>query len=327
MSDGSILAIRLSAMGDIIHTLPAVATLKRSFPDKKLVWLVAPRWRPLLEGNPYIDELISLDRRDLPHVRQSIRGLRALRAEMAFDFQGLFQSALLGRLARAKALYGFAKTVAREPFASLLYTDSIAVVGPHRVQRAVQLANAAGARDLTFDAWIPPGRPEGVLPDQPFVLTSPFAGWPGKEWPLESYEVLGALLGKGGFALVANVPEHRAGEVKGLAHIRVHSSELAGLIDATRRAVAVVGLDSGPLHLAAALGKPGVGLYGPTDPALTGPFGGTMIVLRTKDAETTYKRHSRIHASMREITPDQVATALLNSLEKSRITPSLAAST
>lgn len=325
MSKGCILAIRLSAMGDIIHTLPAVTTLKRSFPDKHLVWLVAPRWRPLLEGNPFIDELISLDRRDLPHVRETIRRLRTLRADMAFDFQGLFQSALLGRLARSNALYGFARTVAREPFASLLYTDSIAVAGPHRVQRAVQLAAAAGARDLTFDAWIPPGRPEGDLPDQPFVLTSPFAGWPGKEWPLASYESLGALLANRGLTLVANIPEHRAAEVKGLAHVRVHSSGLAGLIDATRRAAAVVGLDSGPLHLAAALGKPGVGLYGPTDPALTGPFGGTMTVLRTQDAETTYKRHSRIHASMREITPAQVAAALLNSLETSRARPTLAA--
>jgi heptosyltransferase I len=325
MGGDCILAIRLSAMGDIIHTLPAATTLKRSFPDKRLVWLVAPRWRPLLEGNPNIDEVIPLDRRDLPHVRETIRRLRALKSEMAFDFQGLFQSALLGRLARPRALYGFAKSVAREPFASLLYTDSVPVVGPHRVQRAIQLAAAAGAREATFEAWIPPGQPEGGLPDKPFVLTSPFAGWPGKEWPLESYEVLGALLAKRRFALVANLPHHRATEVNGLAHIHVHTSGLPGLIDATRRAVAVVGLDSGPLHLAAALGKPGVGLYGPTDPALTGPFGGTMTVLRTPAAETTYKRHSRIHASMREISPEQVAAALLNSIDTSRPAPTLAA--
>jgi heptosyltransferase-1 len=279
----------------------------------------------LLEGNPNIDDLISLDRRDLPHVREIVRRLRALKAEMAFDFQGLFQSALLGRLAAAAALYGFAKSVAREPFASLLYTHSIQVSGPHRVQRAVQLAAAAGARDLTFEAWIPPGWREGALPEQPFVLTNPFAGWAGKEWPLESYQVLGTLLAKRGLALVANVPERRVPEVNGLTHIHVHTSGLPGLIDATRRAVAVVGLDSGPLHLAAALGKPGVGLYGPTDPALTGPFGGTMAVLRAPDAETTYKRHSRIHASMREISPQQVATALLNSIEMSRSAPTLAA--
>ena len=317
MSNGALLAIRLSAMGDIIHTLPAITTLKKSFPDQRLAWLVAPRWMPLLEGNPFIDELIPLDRRNISHARETLRRVRALKAETAFDFQGLLQSAIVGRLARSKALYGFAKSVAREPFAALLYTHSIPVKGPHRVERAVQLAAAAGAQNLSFEAWIPPGSPEGDLPAIPFVLASPFAGWPGKEWPLEAYERLAQLLNKQGFELVANVPESKATDVRALKHIRVHTSGLSGLIHATRRAEAVVGLDSGPLHLAAALGKPGVGLYGPTDPALTGPFGGSMAVLRTRNVETTYKRHDEIHASMREITPEQVAAALLDSIRTS----------
>ena len=316
MRDGGILVIRLGAMGDIIHTLPAITTLKKSFPNRKLAWLVAPRWMPLLEGNPHIDELIPLDRRNLPHVKRTLGRIRAQRPELAFDFQGLFQSAIAGRLARPNALYGFAKSVAREPFASLFYTHSIPVKGPHRVERAVQLAEAAGASSPTFDAWIPSGRPEGELPNDPFVLASPFAGWPGKEWPLASYEILGRLVNKEGLELVANVPAHRAKELERLNHIRVHCSSLPGLIYATRRATAVVGLDSGPLHLAAALRKPGVGLYGPTDPVLTGPFGGTMAVLRMPDAETTYKRHTEIHASMHEITPEDVVKALLSSMKR-----------
>ncbi len=316
MSNGAILAIRLSAMGDIIHTLPAITTLKKSFPDQKLAWLVAPRWMPLIEGNPFIDEIIPLDRRNIAHARETLGRVRALKAETAFDFQGLLQSAIVGRLARPKALYGFAKSVAREPFAALLYTHSIPVKGPHRVERAVQLAAAAGAQTLSFEAWIPPGSPEGDLPVHPFVLTSPFAGWPGKEWPLPAYEALGQLLNQQGLDLVANVPKSKAPNVGALKHVRVHSSDLPGLVDATRRAEAIVGLDSGPLHLAAALGKPGVGLYGPTDPALTGPFGGSMSVLRTRNVETTYKRHDEIHASMREITPEQVAAALLDSIRR-----------
>jgi heptosyltransferase I len=178
----------------------------------------------------------------------------------------------------------------------------------------VQLAEAAGARSLTYEAWIPPGSPEGRLPAGPFVLASPFAGWPGKEWPLESYELLARRLNKEGLALVANVPENRTHEIANLKHIEVHTSTLSGLIAATRRATAVIGLDSGPLHLAAALRKPGVGLFGPTDPARTGPFGGSMTVIRAPDVETTYKRHGRIHSSMRAISVDQVAQALLQSL-------------
>ncbi len=317
MANNTILVIRLSAMGDIIHTLPAITTLKQSFPDRKLVWLVAPKWMPLLEGNPFVDEIIPFDRRNLPHAIETFSRLRALTPELAFDFQGLFQSAIAGRVARPKSLYGFAKTVAREPFAAMLYTNRIPVKGPHRVERAVQLAEVAGAQKLTFQAWIPQGREEGELPRGPFVLTSPFAGWPGKEWPHEHYEELGRRLAVEGFELAANVPQQRAHELKGLKHVRVNSSSLAGLIHATRTANAVLGLDSGPLHLAAALGKPGIGLYGPTDPALTGPFGGSMTVIRARNAQTTYKRSGEIQASMREISPEQVACALFDSIRRS----------
>jgi heptosyltransferase-1 len=96
-------------------------------------------------------------------------------------------------------------------------------------------------------------------------------------------------------------------------HVRgteAHTSTLPGLIYATRRATAVVGLDSGPLHLAAALGKLGVAIYGPTDPARHGPYGGSIGVLRSPDAVTTYRRTAEPDPSMREITPDQVFEAL-----------------
>lgn len=309
--DSPMLVIRLSAMGDIIHTLPAAISLKKSFPRRKLAWLVAPRWRELLDGNPYIDELVPFDRAAW---RGSWRGLRATSPGLAFDFQGLVQSALAGRAARPARFFGFDKSVAREPLAALFYSDRVPVTGPHRVERNVQLAAAAGARELTYECWIPPGEPTGQLPSGPFVLASPFAGWAGKEWPLKCFEALGQQLGKEGLELVANVAERRAHELAGLKHVRVHTSSLAGLIAATRLSTAVVGLDSGPLHLAAALHKPGVGLFGPTDPARTGPFGGSMTVLRAGDVETTYKRQGRIHASMRVISPNDVAQAVLDSI-------------
>ena len=324
MSEGFVLVIRLSAMGDIIHTLPAITTLKKSFPEQKLAWLAAPRWMPLLEGNPFIDELVPLDRRDPRHAWDTLRRLRSLKPELAFDFQGLFQSAAAGRLSRPKALYGFAKTVAREPFAAALYTHSIPVKGRHRVERAVQLAQAAGARDVSFEAWLPPGTAGDDLPNDRFILTSPFAGWAGKEWPLDCYEALAQILNREGLELVANVEADKFNAVRRFKHIRVYSSGLNGLIYATRRATAVLGLDSGPLHLAAALNKPGVGLYGPTDPALTGPFGGSMTVLRTANVATTYKRHREIHASMRAITPEQVVAALLESIQGAHRTDSAA---
>jgi heptosyltransferase I len=319
MNEAAILVIRLSAMGDIIHALPAVASLKKSFPGKRLAWLVAPKWMPLLEGNPYLDDLIPFRRHGLRGLKASWTGLRALKPGFAIDFQGLIQSALAGRAAQPNIFYGFDSSVAREPFASIFYTHRIAARGPHRVERNLQLAEAAGACELTDEAWLPSGRDEGTLPLTPFVLASPFAGWPSKQWPIQNYEPLAERLNREGLELVANVPEYRATELFALRHVRVHTSSVAGLIAATRRSTAVIGLDSGPLHLAAALRKPGVALFGPTDPMRTGPYGGSMIVLRAEDTKTTYARHDEIHPSMKAIAVEQVADALMRSIASQRV--------
>jgi heptosyltransferase-1 len=237
------------------------------------------------------------------------------------DFQGLFQSAVSGRAARPQALFGFDSSVAREPAASLLYTHRVAVTGPHRIDRNLQLVEAAGASELTRESWIPPGEEEGDLPSGSFVLANPFAGWAGKQWPIEYYEPLAQSLRRQGFELLVNVSRQHAPQLSRFKNLRLHTSSLPGLIAATRRASAVIGLDSGPLHLAAALGKPGVGLFGPTDPARTGPYGGSMTVLRAPGVETTYKRHAEIHPSMRAITPEQVMEALLTSLARHAVAP------
>ena len=171
-----ILVIRISAMGDIIHALPAVASIKKSFPDRKLAWLVAPRWMPLMEGNPFVDELIPFERSGVGALRESWRRLRGVKPELAVDFQGLVQSAIAGRAAQPKRFFGFDKSVAREPMAAAFYTHRVGAQGPHRVQRNLQLVQAAGASQLTEDAWIPIGKEEGELPSGPFVLINPFAG-------------------------------------------------------------------------------------------------------------------------------------------------------
>ncbi|MBV8551800.1 MAG: glycosyltransferase family 9 protein [Acidobacteriaceae bacterium] len=315
----SILVIRLGAMGDIIHALPAVASLKRSFPGRKLTWVVARRWMPLLEGNPFIDELVPFERAGVGALWASWQRLRSIKPAIAVDFQGLLQSAFAGRIAQPEVFFGFDRSVAREPLAAWFYSCCVPVKGPHRVERNLQLVQAAGAAQLTKEAWIPQGRPEGGLPSCDFVLASPFAGWNSKQWPITKYEALGQRLQSDGLELVVNVPADRAHELSRLSHLRVHTSSLAGLIHATRRATAVLGLDSGPLHLAAALGKPGVALFGPTDPTQTGPFNSNMIVLRSPDVETTYKRHEAIHESMTEISVEQVVTALQHSLSSAAV--------
>src|SRR5207253_3742167 len=128
-----------------------------------------------------------------------------------------------------------------------------------------------------------------------FVLACPVAGWGSKQWPLERYEELAALLD---VPLVVNGPPDAGPILRQIRGAEVHLSWIPGLIHATRRAHAVVGVDSGPMHLAAALAKPGVAVYGPTDPARHGPYGGSMRVLRGANAVTSYKRRAACDASM-----------------------------
>jgi lipopolysaccharide heptosyltransferase I len=310
----SILVVRLGAMGDILHALPAAGSLKKSFPEKRIYWVVAPKWIELLQGNPNIDEIVPFERKGAAALLKTWRRLRAIRPEIAIDFQGLIQSAMAGRAARPQAYFGLARSLAREPLAAFFYNKQIAASGPHRVETNLQLAAAAGAAVLTEESWIPPGRPEGELPEGPFLLTSPLAGWASKQWPLASYGELGKRLRARGLELVANVPPGRERELGQLTHLRLHSSSISGLIDATRRAIGVVGVDSGPLHLAAALSKSGVALFGPTDPARNGPYKSRMTVLRAPGAQTSYKRRSQVDASMANISVERVADELLRSI-------------
>jgi heptosyltransferase-1 len=157
---------------------------------------------------------------------------------------------------------------------------------------------------------LPPGRPEGVLPGGEFVLASPLAGWRSKQWPMEHYRELAARLRHLNIPLVLNGPPSAGAELAQVPGAIAHWSGIAGLIHATRRAAAVIGVDSGPLHLAAALNKPGVAIYGPTDPALNGPFGDSLQLLRAPDAVTSYKRGATPDASMWRVQPELVFEAL-----------------
>lgn len=302
-------------MGDILHALPAAGSLKLSFPDHRITWLADAVWSPLLVGNPNIDRLVTFERNRPATWLPARRELRSQHYRFAIDFQGLIKSALAARLSGASKIFGFARSEVREALASSFYTDPISSASIHRVDRGLDLAVAAGAAVLTRESMLPPGIPEGELPDTRFVLASPFAGWGSKQWPLEFFDALGAILQReAGLPLVLNAAPSGRDALAHLRHGRPHFSGIAGLIDATRRATAVIGVDSGPLHLAAALRRPGVAIFGPTDPAINGPYGGSLTVLRAGGAETTYKRLDTIAGSMREITPGMVWTALSKTL-------------
>ena len=351
-------------MGDIIHALPAVASLKHSFPGAHLTWVVEPRWAALVEANPFVDRVILLRRRDAAGLVRSWRELRSERFDFAVDFQGLIKSAVVAAIARPGRIFGWDSGQLRERAAGVFYTDRASSTAAHVVDRNLDLAAAAGAHDALRVFPLPAGRPEAPLPNGDFVLASPAAGWRAKQWPLENYLALGGLLrrelnlplvlngppgsretieraygltdesvcptslskdprdgGAGASACQPPFSRPQNAQLETADGVWLHACGLPGLLDATRRAAAVVGVDSGPMHLAAALAKPGVALFGPTDPARNGPYGGSLRVLRWAGAATTYKRLDAIDESMRRIAPEEVFESLRAALGRARGNP------
>ncbi|HXE65345.1 MAG TPA: glycosyltransferase family 9 protein [Bryobacteraceae bacterium] len=309
----NILIVRLGAMGDILHALPAAIALRRSFPSARMVWAVEEKWAPLLERNGIVDDVVLFHRHRPGTWNKTRRALRAYRFDLAVDFQGLIKSALVAHFARPERIAGFDAGFARERAASWFYSTCVRPKSVHVVDQALELAAGAGADRGQVEACarvfpLPSGAPEGTLPESPFVFACPLAGWTSKQWPLENYRQLaGMVRTRLGMPLVIN---GAPGSLPDVPWAIRHESGIPGLIDATRRAALVVGVDSGPLHLAAALGKSGAAIFGPTDPARNGPRGGDFEVFRIAGVKTTHRRGDTIDPSMQAITPEQVFAAL-----------------
>lgn len=325
-TEAGILVVRLGAMGDVLHALPAAASLKHNFPSAPLTWVVESAWAPLLEDNPFIDRVVVLDRKKPGTWWKTGRELRTARYSIAVDFQGLLKSAFTASLARPETIFGFHPSEVRERAAAWFYSRCILSESVHAVDRNLDLARAAGAASLLRTFPLPPGKPEGELPQSGFILASPLAGWNSKQWPSEHYAALAIRTREElGLPLVLNGSPAARAALEAVPGAVVHISGIAGLIDATRRAAAVVGVDSGPMHLAAALGKPGVAIFGPTDPARNGPYGGSLRLLTSPDAQVRYQpqkarkdvkrsgaylRGSHVDPAMRAVAPEDVIAAL-----------------
>ena len=237
------------------------------------------------------------------------------------DFQGAARSALVARWSGAAVIYGVAQP--RENVASLFYTRQILARGVHIVEQNLSLAEAVARQPLEMPHVDFPydeadeKQCDCRLADQDirkFVLLNPGAGWGAKQWPDERYGYVAKQLAEDGFKTLINCGP---GE-KSLAQAVEATSggaaeEIAGsltqLIAITRRASLFIGGDTGPMHLAAALGIPVVGIFGPTDPGRNGPFGTRSLVLRSPSSPTTHSRHAEPDAGLLEISSAQVLAA------------------
>jgi len=320
------LIVRLGSLGDVVHTLPAAHALRESFRRAQIDWVIEPRWRALLKGNPDLNNVILFDRSSWKGIRACVKELRAARYTHAIDFQGLYKSALLTLFSGAQWRVGFGRSHARESGAAMFYNLPTVPKPGHIVEQNMSLAYAAGAKftSAVFPLKIPleaGAHVEQVISGRglkDYYVMNPGGGWAGKCWPAEQYGHLHRRLAqKYRWRGIVNYGpgERQLAEairlVAGEPEPMMVSLDLPQLMALLRRAKFVVAGDTGPLHLAAALTTPIVGLYGPTDPARNGPYTITDVVVRNARAdETSYKRTHAPSPSMLSITVDQVVAAI-----------------
>jgi heptosyltransferase I len=333
MSEPRLLVVRLGSLGDIIHTFPAVAALRESFPAARIVWLTHPKWAFLVDSCRLASEVWTAETRAMPSLREAIQRLRQSSWIAAIDYQGLWKSAMLPFFGGVKRRIGFSSATIREFGVPVLYTERVKTSKAHIAEQNGDLSLRAGAKRgvAPVSLQIPEQDQTAVCSQlraqalDRYVVLSPGGGWRSKCWPAERFGALcNRLRESQGLRCVVNIgpgDDDLAAPLlaaSGDAAPFVYRGSLGELMALLRNAACVVGGDTGPLHLAAALGTPTVALFGPTDPARNGPYrgGGTQpsdrkdIVLRAVGVRTTHKRGSQPHPSMLALTVEQVFDAV-----------------
>ena len=281
----NILIVRLGALGDVVHTIPAAAALRRAFPAAHIDWLVDAKHRAMVELVLPIDRAICLERATLPGWSAVVRRLRQVPYDAAIDLQGLLKSAVLARASGATRIVGFSIWHLREKTARPFYSDVHDPDGGHVIAKNLRLLRAVGVQDdeIRFPiAEAPSAALETVrhrLGPRPFALINAGAAWSNKRWPPDRFGQLAAFLreacglepvilwGPGEEALAAKVKAASSGTA-----IEAPRTSVVDLVALARASALVISGDTGPLHIATAVGTPTVSLFGPTDPQRNGPF-------------------------------------------------------
>ena len=287
-----ILFVKLGAIGDIVHALPALAAIRRALPEAQLDWVVEARSAEILRGNPLIGKLIEVDthsvrsswspERILVEIRRQTSDLRSGRYDIAIDLQGLLKSAAIAKISGAKRRIGFDKANLREPAARLMYSDKVPVPqGINVIDKNLALVREALAIEVgdVYEFPIATSADHRLEADaiasrsaRPFALLNPGGGWVTKLWRAADFGRLAKRLseesglepmivtGPGEAKLAAEAREHGGG----IELIHAEPS-LKGFFELAKRAAVYVGGDTGPTHIAVAAGAPVVGLFGPTE--------------------------------------------------------------
>ena len=329
-----VLIVRVGAMGDVLHALPAVAALRAERPDWVIDWAVDTRWAALLadgKTGPVVSAVHLAPTKEwsrkpfswatLKSVLDLRRKLRKAKYDLVVDMQGTLRSAVIGRMAGAKQFVGYADP--REAVAAKFYKTRAARRGVHVVEQGAALLGGAcglalNPREVALPRieWAENWAEQEAVLLRPLCVLGTGGGWGAKQWPVARYGELAIRLKRMGFDVVVNAP--RKDDVVALAVVetseeaaRMVVCNVAGLVALLRRTDLFVGGDSGPTHLAAALAVPTVALFGPTDPARNGPWGpGICRVLRDPESVTSYKRVAEPDARLAKLPVEDVVDAI-----------------
>ena len=315
-----ILIVKLGSIGDIVHTLPALAALRAGLPNAEISWVAERSSAEILKDNPVLDRLIEVDTKALRRglmsgetlraPRQQLRRLRASAFDIALDFQGLIKSASIARLSGARRVFGYARAGLREPASTVFLSKRIAVPPhTHVIRKALLLVQGAlgisPPPELSFpmgiarDAQAEAERAAEVAGGN-YAILNPGGGWPTKLWSAEKFGALSDLLwtSYGMRSLVTYGP----GE-QDLAETVQRSSRsqkatpvnlsLKGFYSLAQRARVYIGGDTGPTHLAVAAGAPVVGLFGPTEWWRNGSLNAADICVERDDIDCRVDCHRR----------------------------------
>jgi heptosyltransferase-1 len=325
MTEPRFLVVRLGSLGDIVHTFPAVAGLRASFPNSEIVWLTHPRWRFLVERSALASQVWTVETRSLSSVGEIRHRIREANFAAAIDYQGLWKSAALPWLGRVRRRIGFSSKTVRESGVPILYTERVDTTARHVADQNGELSLRAGAKEPVgkFNLELR-AEDEAVVCEflrensmERYVVLSPGGGWRSKCWPPERFGALCRSIrnsldlrcivnfGPGEETLAAAVRD-----ASGDAAPVLYDGELGPLMALLRNAMCIVGGDTGPLHLAVALGTRAVAIFGPTDPARNGPYSSGDIALRAPNAQTTHTRRATTDPSLLAISVDEAFDAV-----------------
>ena len=357
----NILIVKTSAIGDVIHTLPSLWSLRLHFPEAHITWLVEESAADLVIGHTALNRVLVVPRktwlndfragrisRALSGLTQFIRQFRETHYDLVIDFQGLLKSAIWVLLARGTRKIGFGRGMEHAEYSYLALNERIPAVdmNRHAIDRSLLLLNAIGIPTGDIRYTLPVSAQHeseagallhacGVRAENRMVAINPMARWPTKLWEPQFFATLADRLEGEGICVVFTGIDQDGPALDEIGRFMTcqqrrldGKTSLNTLAALYRRAQVVVTTDSGPMHLAAALGTPVVALFGPTAPWRTGPYGPNHVVLRAgltcspcfkKQCLTTLYEE---RACMKRLTVDQVAHAVLGKIAAAPLTAS-----